>query len=142
MPEASTTRVAIVDDDPSYGRAVARLLRASGVEALTFASAEEYLESGASAHPDCLLVDVHLGGMTGFDLQRRLDAAGLRPPIVFISGHTEGWIPERAAEAGCAFLRKSDPRDLLLGAIRRATAAPGATRNGSAPAPAVPPPPR
>lgn len=122
MPNVPATRVAIVDDDLTYGRAAARLLRASGFEALTFNSAEEYLAAGAAGEADCLLLDVHLGGMSGFDLQRSLASSTGRPPVVFISGQTEPWIPARAAEAGCPFLRKSDPREVLLAAIQAAAA--------------------
>ncbi len=121
MPESSPLRVAIVDDDPSYGRAVARLLRASRMEARTFASAEEYLDCGGDGSTDCLLLDVQLGGMSGFDLQRQLASAGSRTAVVFISGQSEG-AATRAAEAGCRFVRKSDPGEVLLDAIRRAVA--------------------
>ena len=120
MPHSSATRVAIVDDDPTYGRAVARLLRASGMEARTFASAEEYLGADPADASDCLLLDVQLGGMSGFDLQARIAAFASRPAVVFISGLTEAWIPDRAAGTGCAFVRKSDPGGVLLEAIARA----------------------
>lgn len=131
MPDSTATRVAIVDDDLTYGRAAARLFRASGIEALTFTSAEEFLAAGPSGRVDCLLLDVHLGGMSGFDLQERLASAGALPPIVFISGHTEPGIPARAAEAGCPFVRKSEPGDVLLGAVIRAVS--GATRSHRSP---------
>ena len=122
MSNPCTTRVAIVDDDPTYGRAAARLLRAYGFEALTYRSAEAFLTAGPDAAADCLLLDVHLGGMTGFDLQRRLAASGTRTPVVFISGHTEASLPARAAESGCAFLLKSDPGEAVVEAIRGAVA--------------------
>ena len=120
MPEAPPLRVAIVDDDPSYGRALARLLRAAKMETRTFASAEEYLALGREGPVDCLLLDVQLGGMSGFDLQRQLASAGSQTPVVFISGLSEGPTATKAAEAGCAFVRKSDPGEVVLGAIRRA----------------------
>lgn len=115
-------RVAIVDDDPTYGRAAARLLRAWGFEAKTFRSAEELLGAGPEAAGDCLLLDVQLEGMSGFDLQRRLAESGSKTPVVFISGSTVASLPERAAEAGCAYLRKSDPGDAVVAAIREAVA--------------------
>lgn len=114
------TRVAIVDDDPTYGRAAARLLRASDFEAVTYRSAEAFLASAPTVGADCLLLDVHLGGMTGFDLQRRLAEAGDRTPVVFISGHTDEGLSGRAAESGCAFLSKADPGDAVIRAIRAA----------------------
>jgi FixJ family two-component response regulator len=121
VPESSPIRVAIVDDDPSYGRAVARLLRASRMETRTFSSAEEYLDRGGKGSADCLLLDVQLGGMSGFDLQRQLASAASRTAVVFISGQSEG-AATRAAEAGCRFVRKSDPCEVLLDAIQRAVA--------------------
>ena len=113
-------RVAIVDDDPTYGRAAARLLRARGFETTTFRSAEELLGAGPEAVGDCLLLDVQLQGMSGFDLQRRLAESGAKTPVVFISGSTVVSLPERAAEAGCAFLRKSDPGEAVVAAITEA----------------------
>lgn len=120
MPKLPTTRVAIVDDDPTYGRAAARLLKAYGFETLTFRSAEAFLAARTDAAADCLLLDVHLGGISGFDLQQRLAGAGSRTPVVFISGHTDEGLPERAAEAGCTFLRKSDSGVAVVEAIRKA----------------------
>jgi len=142
LAEIPVTRVAIVDDDPNYGRAVARLLRASGMEARTFSSAEEYLAVGRTIPADCLLVDVQLGGMSGFDLLGRLGSAGPSAPIVFISGHREDSIPVRAAEAGCAFVRKSEPGDVVLAAIRAAVAEGALPRGAAAITPGVPHPDR
>ena len=124
MTEASRIRVAIVDDDASYRCALARLLRASRMEALTFDSAEDYLANGRAIPADCLLLDVQLGGMSGFDLQRQLATAGAGTACVFISAHTEASIAGQAAAAGCAFVRKSDPGEVLLAAIRHAVAEP------------------
>lgn len=118
----AATRVGIVDDDPTYGRAAARLLRAYGFETATYPSAEAFLEAGPEPETDCLLLDVHLAGMSGFELRHRLAASGVRTPVVFISGHTGEALPERAAEAGCAFLRKSDPGEAVVEAIREAVA--------------------
>jgi len=122
VPEASPIQVAIIDDDPSYGRAVARLLRASAMETRVFASAEEYLSSGGEGQVDCILLDVQLGGMSGLDLQRRLVSAGSGTAVVFISGQDEEAIATRAAKAGCPFVRKSDPGESVLDAIRQAVA--------------------
>jgi len=122
VPEASPIQVAIIDDDPSYGRAVARLLRASGMATRVFASAEEYLSFGGEGQVDCLLLDVQLGGMSGFDLRRRLASAGSGTAVVLISGQDEEAIAPRAALAGCPFVRKSDPGETVLDAIRKAVA--------------------
>ena len=116
-------RVSIVDDDASHCHALARLLRAYGMEVLTFASAEEYLEQGGAPGIDCLVLDIQLGGMSGFDLQSRLAATGTAPPVVFLTAHEEPETIARAARTGCAYVRKTDPGRVLLEAIRRAAAA-------------------
>ena len=117
-------RVAIVEDDPSHGRAIARLLRASGMETLTFESAEAYLDRGDGPAADCLLVDVELTGMSGFELQRRLAATACAPPVVFLSAIDEPAEAVREKAGGCAFVRKTEPAESLLAAIRHALAGP------------------
>ena len=123
-------RVAIVDDDASHCRALARLLRASGMEPLTFASAEDFLERKNGSPTDCLVLDIQLGGMSGFDLQGRLASAGAATPVVFLSAHEEPETLARAARTGCAYVRKTDPAQALLAAIRRAIAGRGGFPKG------------
>jgi FixJ family two-component response regulator len=117
-------RVGIVDDDASHCRAVARLLRASGMEVLTFSSAEEYLGRGNGPPIECLVLDIQLGGMSGFELQSGLAAVGSAPPVVFLTAHEEPETIARARRTGCAYVRKTDPASVLLDAIRRAIAVP------------------
>src|SRR5262245_14260924 len=107
-------RVGIVDDDASHCRAVARLLRASGMDPVTFASAEEYLEHGAQREIDCLVLDIQLGGISGFELQNRLAAAVQAPPVVFLTAHEEPETIARAARSGCAYVRKIESGSVLL----------------------------
>jgi FixJ family two-component response regulator len=80
---ASQDVVAVIDDDPDMLKAISRLLRAHGFRAVAFASAEAFLESMNECRPVCLVLDIHLGGMLGLDLQRRLVDAGAPPPITF-----------------------------------------------------------
>ena len=115
-------RIAIVDDDSSHSRAVARLLRASGMEAVTFASAEDYLAGRNGTEVDCVVLDIQLGGMSGFDLHCRLTGAGSAPPIVFLTAHGEPETIARVVSTGCAYVRKTDPGQVLLEAIRQAVA--------------------
>ena len=115
-------RVAIVDDDTSHCRALARLLRVSGMEALTYSSAEEYLGHRSEQTFDCLVLDIQLGGMSGFELQSRLAVTDPALPIVFLSAHEEPETVARAARTGCAYVRKTEPGLTLLEAIRRAAA--------------------
>lgn len=110
----TTTWVGIVDDDPSIRRALARAFRAECLVARTFSSAEEYLCRIPHDEPSCLVLDVRLGGMNGFELAERLCAEGSPPPIVFIAAMDE--IPASLLERmpGLHFLRKPFQTDALL----------------------------
>jgi FixJ family two-component response regulator len=114
--------IAIVDDDTSHCRAVARLLRASGMQAITFPSAEDYLAARGATPVDCLILDIQLGGMSGFDLLHWLTAAGGSPPVVFLTAHSEPETMAQVAATGCAYVCKTDPGRVLLEAIRQAVA--------------------
>ena len=120
-PAASATPlVYVVDDDASLLRALRRLLAAGGFRVCTFSSAEEFLES-AAATPACLVLDVHLGGLSGLDLQERLLAAGRRIPVVFITAHDDAVTRERARRAGAVdYLRKPFNDESLIAGIKRA----------------------
>lgn len=121
---AEKINVAVVDDDGSICRALGRLLRAAGFEPTMYPSAEAFLRDVPRAGVDCLVLDIHLGGMSGFDLQRHLAETGAAPPIIFMTGHEEPEAPELARRAGCvAFLRKPFAGDSLLEAIKQAVAA-------------------
>lgn len=113
--------VAIVDDDASVRRALKRLLASAGLDAITFASGAEYLEAGRSATPGCLVLDIHLGGMSGFDLHQRLTAAGDTVPVILITAHDDEPTRQRARQAGvAAYLRKPLDAVTLLEAIHAA----------------------
>ena len=114
--------VAIVDDDESVGRSTRRLLRSAGIESESFASGDEFLELRAampSYHPDCVILDVQMPGMSGLEVQKRLAGSGL--PIIFITAHDEIGVRERALMAGAvAFLRKPFNDEILIKAVRAA----------------------
>ncbi len=114
--------IVIIDDDTSHSRAVARLLSASGMQPVVFSSAEDYLARREAVPADCLVLDIQLGGMSGFELQSRLAAAGTAPPIVFLSAHSESETIAHVASTGCSYVRKTDPGQMLLEAIHRAIA--------------------
>lgn len=121
---ARSVNVAVVDDDSSYCRALERLLRAYGFTPLIYSSAEVFLRDSARPRVDCMILDIHLDGMSGFALQNQLAQAGSPPPIIFITADEEADTPERARQAGCIeCLRKPFAGKLLLKAIRRAIAA-------------------
>lgn len=117
-------RVAVVDDDESVRKALQRLLRASGLEAETFASAQDFLAWLPQANlPDCLVVDLQMPGTTGLDLQRQIERAGLLLPIVVITGHDQPGMQSRCLAAGAsAYLRKPLEAGRLLEAIEAAIA--------------------
>ena len=113
--------VRIVDDDASFLRAVARLLRASGFAVKTFASAAEFLARPELDVPGCVLVDLQMPGLSGLDLQETLAKTRHTLPVIFLTGH--GDIPttvlamRRGAED---FLTKRAPKEDLLDAVKRA----------------------
>ena len=112
-----------MDDDPSILRALRRLLQAAGLSVETFGSAEELLSSSHLPRIGCLVLDIHLGDLSGFDVHERLPDTLPRIPIVFITAHDTALTRERARLAGAVdYLRKPFDDDVLLGAIHRALA--------------------
>jgi FixJ family two-component response regulator len=107
--------VFVVDDDASVRRSTERLIRSLGFEARTFASAQEFLSHARGPGPACLVLDVHLPGLDGLDLQRELGKSGVRIPIIFITGRGSIPMTVRAMKEGAVeFLTKPvRPRDLL-----------------------------
>ena len=113
--------IAVVDDDASMLKGIERLLGAYGFATKVFASAEAFLEPDASADVDCLLIDIHLGGMSGLELRRHLTAAGCKLPVIFMTAFDDEATRAQAQSAGCiAFLHKPFVANLLLGAIEQA----------------------
>jgi FixJ family two-component response regulator len=121
----NNSKVAIIDDDASWCRALTRMLRGVGIDAMTFGSAESFLAERAGSEFVCLLVDIQLGGMSGLELFRELLRKGVRTPVIFITAYEEPGQRAEAVQGGSVgFFRKSDPGSMIVGAIRRAT--PGA----------------
>ena len=87
------TRIAVIDDDVSVRESLPDLLKELGFAAETFASAEEFLASDYISRADCLILDIGLPGMSGFDLARELTRRGHAMPIVFITGRSEQSLP-------------------------------------------------
>ena len=115
--------IAVVDDDPTLLKAIKRLLGAHGFEVELFASAEAFLAGRCGEQRACLILDIHLRGMTGIELRRHLMATGCRLPVIFITAVTDDATHREAMDAGCvACLRKPFSASLLLGAINEATA--------------------
>lgn len=112
--------IAVVDDNPGMLQGLNRLLLAHGFRVRTFASAESFLESFAECEADCLLLDIHLGGISGIDLQRRLTSSGSELPVIVMTAIDNEVTRQEAFDAGCvAYLRKPFLAKLLIDAISR-----------------------
>lgn len=110
--------IGVVDDDASVLRALRLFLEVAGFEVGTFSSAEEFLVSACLEKARCLVVDVQLGGMSGFDLSDYLAATRHRIPLIFITAHDNEQTRERAKRAGAVgYLPKPFDEDALIRAI-------------------------
>jgi FixJ family two-component response regulator len=112
--------ISIVDDDLSVRRALRRLLQSAGYSVETFASAGEFLGSSPVGRTACLVLDIRLEGMTGFELQERLAADRAAIPTIFITAHDDAPTRERVQRAGvAAYLPKPFDQSTLLAAIQK-----------------------
>jgi FixJ family two-component response regulator len=122
--------ITIIDDDESVRRALRRLIKSLGLNVETFATPEEFLEGLivhdsqaevlAPAPARCLILDVHLPGLSGLELQRRLNAEAKNVPIVFITAYPDDRARDQAMQAGAvAFLYKPFEEQALLNAVEK-----------------------
>lgn len=113
--------IAVVDDDASIRRSVGRLVSAYGFAAVEYTSAEAFLLRDPSVAVDCLILDIDLAGISGIALQRRLSEAGVKLPVIFITGLEDNGLRREAERAGCiAYLRKPFAGSVLIEAINKA----------------------
>jgi FixJ family two-component response regulator len=113
--------ISIVDDDKSIREAANMLIRSLGYATATFASAEEFLESGRVQDTACLITDVQMPGMSGIDLQSHLTANGHCTPVIFITAYPEESFRARALDAGAfGFLSKPFSDVSLIACLDRA----------------------
>src|SRR5262245_23079405 len=111
--------VVVIEDDIASQKTLARVLRTGGFEAATYSSAEEFLSSPPPAPPMGLLLDVHLGGMSGLDLQRRLRKEGSTISVIIITAFDDSRTREEAERLGCvAYLRKPCEAETILELLR------------------------
>jgi FixJ family two-component response regulator len=116
-----TELVAILDDDESMRSALQGLLQAVGMSAQAFASSEEFLNSGQQHRIACLIADIRMPGMSGLELQAKLNAERCRIPIIFITAHGDEKMRMQALRAGAVeFLAKPFDDEALLASVRAA----------------------
>jgi FixJ family two-component response regulator len=116
MVRTNVPTIVAVEDDGSMSQAIERILRAGGFTAAVFSSAEAALEAGAAALADCLVLDIHLPGMSGFELYRRLARSCKTMPAVFITAHDGPAVreeAERLAGIGSYLIKPFSGHDLL-----------------------------
>jgi FixJ family two-component response regulator len=107
--------VVVIEDDPASQVTLTRVLRAGGYQAAVYGSAEDYLSSPPTSLPIGMLLDVHLGPMSGIDLQRRLRAEGSVLPVIILTAFDDARAREQAERLGCvAYLRKPCEASTIL----------------------------
>jgi len=117
----SAPTVFVIDDDDEVRMSIHGLLRAAGLHSESFATAEEFLPNMAQNGPSCLVLDVSLLGVNGLELQQKLADAGVRIPIIFITGHGDIPMTVKAMKTGAVeFLTKPFVDEDLLNAIQQA----------------------
>ena len=113
--------VAIVDDDDLMRSALQRLMKSAGLPAQVFASAEEFLKSGQQNEVGCLVADIRMPGMSGLELQAKLNADQYRIPTIFITAHGDEKMRMQALRAGAVeFMAKPFDDEILLESVRAA----------------------
>ena len=121
MSLGDVTTVFIIDDDAGVRESIQDLVESVGLRAESFATAQEFLSGERRDGPSCLVLDVRLPGISGLDLQRELRRAGIRIPIIFITGHADIPMTVKAMKSGAVeFLTKPFRDQDLLDVIHRA----------------------
>src|SRR5258707_3900404 len=120
MTPADVATVFVIDDDALVRAAIQGMLKSVGLHSATFGSPEEFLHSKRPNAPSCLVLDVRLPGVNGLDFQRELANAGVRIPIIFITGHGDIPMTVKAMKSGAVeFLTKPFRDQDLLDAIHQ-----------------------
>jgi FixJ family two-component response regulator len=119
--EAGSRIVAIVDDDESVRVALQGMMKSVGLPAQAFASAEQFLKSGMVSNTGCLIVDIRMPGMSGLELQAKLNAEHSRIPMIFITAHGDAKMRLQALRSGAVeFLAKPFDDEVLLENVQAA----------------------
>jgi FixJ family two-component response regulator len=124
MKDSSESMVYVIDDDRQVRDGLHSLIRSVGLRVETFASAQDFLDAKRRDTPACLILDVRMPGLSGFDLQQTLKSANLQLPIIFITGHGDIPMSVRAMKEGAhEFLTKPVRGQDLLEAVQKAITA-------------------
>jgi len=116
---ASRSLIAVLDDEPQFCRALSRLLKTHGFDVVTFTHGDEFLAACASRLPDCLLLDLHMPDLNGFEILERVAARHL--PALVITGHDQPGNAERVrALGGLDYFLKPVNETQLMDALRAA----------------------
>ena len=119
--QANGKIVAVIDDDESCRTALTEMMRSAGLSALAFPSAEDFLKSGQQQQTGCLIADIRMPGMSGLELQTKLNADHCRIPTIFITAHGDEKMRMQALRAGAVeFLAKPFDDEALLETVRTA----------------------
>ena len=115
--------VVVVEDDPASQKTIAPVLRAGGFRAAIYQSAEDYLAAPPASSAVAILIDVHLGGMSGLELQGRLRSDGSTLPVIILTGFDDARTRAQAERLGCvAYLRKPGEAETILALLGRLAA--------------------
>ena len=113
--------IAVIDDDDSFRVALVESLSSLGYECSGYASAEDYVGNSADTSFNCVVTDIHMPGMSGIDLMKRLAAQGSPTPVVLITARSDSNLEAKAAASGAVgLLRKPFATDALIGCLERA----------------------
>jgi len=113
--------VAVVDDEASVRTALGRLLRLADYDVAAFASGEAFLASLTTRRPDCAVIDIHMDGLSGFEIKAQITVAHCDVPVVFITASDDAALDRSVADAGgVALLRKPFSNDALAKAVKAA----------------------
>ena len=124
--------ISIIDDDASMRNATRRLIRSLGMDANTFASATEFLESGRVRDTSCVISDMQMPGLSGAELQGELIAQGVNTPIIFVTAFPEDSLGKRVLAAGAAgFLGKPFEEKRLISCLKTALGMQASSQGGA-----------
>ena len=121
MTTNAQTLIAVVDDESPMRTMLRRVLRLADYQVIAYSSGEEFLDSLNTQLPACAVMDIHMPGLSGFEVQLRLDAAHLRIPVIFITASDDSGLDRFGTDVGAVgLLHKPFTSDALLQAVHKA----------------------